>query len=152
MRKGVCVLLALLFAGAAAGAGGCRAVRVPCPSSRQRPRAPPARPPSGVPPSSLSLDAPPRVELSASAEDKRLFHQPGDPDSLFTLGKPSPQGEVRLLAVVDVNEIFLKAIPPDPLVQGRATRARAPPEASCPSTGRGGRTSFDWGRASSGKW
>jgi hypothetical protein len=67
----------------------------------------------------------PRVELSGVTEDRRLFHQAGDPDSQFTLGKASPQGEMRVLAVIDVNEIFLKAIPPDPLVSGNDTRPRA---------------------------
>jgi hypothetical protein len=71
------------------------------------------------------LTADPRLGLAGALDDRRLFHQPGDPDSVFTFGKPSPGGEVHLLAVVDVNEIFLKAIPPDPLVQGNDTRPRA---------------------------
>lgn len=68
----------------------------------------------------------PKLDLSGIGEEKRLFHQQGDPDSMFTLGKPSPQGEVRLQAAVEVNEIFLKAIPPDPLVSPTDTRPRAP--------------------------
>ncbi len=68
----------------------------------------------------------PKLDLSGIGEEKRLFHQPGDPDSMFTLGKPSPQGEVRLMAAVEVNEIFLKAIPPDPTVSPTDTRPRAP--------------------------
>ena len=66
----------------------------------------------------------PHLGLSGTVEE-RLFHQPGDPDSTFTLGKPSPGGEVHVLAVIDVNEIHLKAIPPDPLIQSGDTRVRA---------------------------
>jgi hypothetical protein len=66
-----------------------------------------------------------RVEFAGLPEEKRLFHQAGDPDSTFTIGKPSPEGEVHVLAVIDVNEIFLKAIPPDPLISPADTRPRA---------------------------
>jgi hypothetical protein len=45
---------------------------------------------------------------------------------MFTLGRPSPHGEVHLLAAVEVNEIFLKAIPPNPLVSASDTRPRSP--------------------------
>ena len=61
----------------------------------------------------------------AHPANRRLFHQPGDPDSMFTLGAPTPGGEVHLKASFEVNEIFLKAIPPDPLVSGNDTRPRA---------------------------
>ena len=65
------------------------------------------------------------LDLSGLPEDKRLFHQQGDPDSLFTLGDPTPEGQVRLKAAIELNEIFLKAIPPD-ASQGRGdTRPRA---------------------------
>ena len=68
----------------------------------------------------------PRIDLSDLSQGKRLFHQPGDPDSLFTLGRPAPTGELKIMAAVDVNEIFLKAIPPDPNVSATDTRPRAP--------------------------
>ena len=111
MRKGVPVLLALLLAGvAAAEDDAAQPLRLPpVETFRLFPQAAPE----------------PRLELSGR-ENQRLFHQAGDPDSMFTLGKPSPPGEVHLLAAVEVNEIFLKAIPPDPLVSANDTRPRAP--------------------------
>jgi hypothetical protein len=111
MRKGVLVLLALLIAGAAAAEDDA---------------APPLRLPAAETFRLFPQAAPdPRIDLSGR-ENQRLFHQAGDPDSQFTLGKPSPQGEVRVLAVFDVNEIFLKAIPPNPLVSASDTRPRSP--------------------------
>lgn len=111
MRKGVFVLLALLLAGVAAAED----------DAAQPLRLPPVEKFQLFPPVTLE----PRVSLAGASEDRRLFHQPGDPDSQFTLGKQSPQGEVRVLAVVDLNEIFLKAIAPDPLVSSSDTRPRA---------------------------
>lgn len=67
----------------------------------------------------------PVLDLSGLPEDKRLFHQQGDPDSLFTIGEPTPGGQVRLTAAIEVNEIFLKAIPPDARVGSPDTRPRA---------------------------
>jgi hypothetical protein len=125
MRKGHCVLLALLVAGtAAAQKDDSTSTQEPEPA-----RASAAPPPFRLPPMETfrlfpQLAPEPRIDL-LSTQDRRLFHQTGDPDSQFTLGKPSPQGEVRVLAVVDVNEIFLKAIPPDPLVSSSDTRPRA---------------------------
>ena len=66
------------------------------------------------------------ISLTGVPEDRRLLHQAGDPDSLFTLGEPTPEGEVHLKAAIEVNEIFLKAIPPNPLVAPGDTRPRAP--------------------------
>ena len=41
-------------------------------------------------------------------------HQAGDPDSLFTFGDSTPEGELHLKAAIELNEIHLeKAIPPD---------------------------------------
>ena len=51
------------------------------------------------------------MELSDVTRGAASLSLAGDPDSVFTFGKPSPQGEVRLLAVVDVNEIFLEGDP-----------------------------------------
>jgi hypothetical protein len=106
----------------------------------------PSAPPSALPaaPTPESQTAPPRpalverfrvfsltplplpvLDLSGMSEEKRLFHQQGDPDSLFTLGDPTPGGEVHLKAAIEVNELFLKAIPPDGRVDSGDTRPRA---------------------------
>jgi hypothetical protein len=128
MRNAVCVLIALLLAGAGAAQDSAGPSVHEPDAATSAPAPTPTRP---VPPVSEAFQlftqiAPaPRVALAGVAEDRRLFHQPGDPDSQFTLGKPSPEGEVHVLAVIDVNEIFLKAIPPDPLVSGNDTRPRA---------------------------
>jgi hypothetical protein len=67
----------------------------------------------------------PVLDLSGLPDDRRLFHQQGDPDSLFTLGDPTPEGQVHLKAAIEVNEIFLKAIPPDARAGSPDTRPRA---------------------------
>jgi len=67
----------------------------------------------------------PILDLSGLPDEKRLFHQQGDPDSLFTLGDPTPGGEVHLKAAIEVNELFLKAIPPDARAGSADTRPRA---------------------------
>lgn len=67
----------------------------------------------------------PVLDLSGLPDEKRLFHQQGDPDSLFTLGDPTPGGQVHLKAAIEVNELFLKAIPPDASVGSADTRPRA---------------------------
>jgi len=66
-------------------------------------------------------DPPTRLDL----EPKRLLHQPGDPDSLFTLGSPTPQGEVRFQAAIEVNEVFLRALTPDVRIDPSDTKFRA---------------------------
>ena len=63
--------------------------------------------------------------LSSLPDEKRLFHQQGDPDSMFTLGDSTPGGEVHLRAAIEVNELFLKAIPPDAGLGSTDTRPRA---------------------------
>jgi hypothetical protein len=67
----------------------------------------------------------PVLDLSGLPDEKRLFHQQGDPDSLFTLGDPTPEGQVHLKAAIEINELFLKAIPPDASVGSADTRPRA---------------------------
>ena len=67
----------------------------------------------------------PVLDLSGLTEEKRLFHQSGDPDSLFTLGDSTPEGQVHLKAAIELNEIFLKAIPPDASQGFGETRPRA---------------------------
>src|SRR5664279_2545222 len=75
----------------------------------------------------LELLPSPVFDLSGPSrpDEKRLFHQQGDPDSLFTLGDPTPEGEVHLKAAIEVNELFLKAIPPDSRSGSTDTRPRA---------------------------
>lgn len=60
----------------------------------------------------------------AFSEPKRLLHQPGDPDSLFTIGSPTPHGELRLQAAVEVNDVVLRALAPDLRVDPSDTRFR----------------------------
>ena len=67
----------------------------------------------------------PTLSVSGLPDEKRLFHQQGDPDSMFTLGDPTPGGEVHLQAAIEVNELFLKAIPRDASVGAADTRPRA---------------------------
>jgi hypothetical protein len=67
----------------------------------------------------------PVLDLSGLPEEKRPFHQAGDPDSLFTLGEATPEGQVHLKAAVELNEIFLKAVPPDASQGLGETRPRA---------------------------
>ncbi len=61
----------------------------------------------------------------ALSEPKRLLHQPGDPDSLFTTGSPTPQGKLHLQAAVEVNEVVLRALAPDLRVDPSDTRFRS---------------------------
>lgn len=74
---------------------------------------------------SLALLPLPVLDLSGLPEEKRLLHQQGDPDSLFTLGDPTPDGRLHLKAAIELNEIFLKAIPPDSSQGFGDTRPRA---------------------------
>ncbi len=73
----------------------------------------------------FELTLSPALGLSGLPDEKRLFHQQGDPDSLFSLGDPTPGGEVHLTAAIEVNEFFLKVIPPDGRVGSADTRPRA---------------------------
>jgi hypothetical protein len=126
MRKGVSVLLALLLGGAAAAQERAASPQRETEADESAPAARRLRLP---PPSTFrlfpQLASEPHVDLSDLPDERRPFHQQGDPDSLFTIGKPSPQGELHLLAAVELNEIFLKAIRPDPLVLSNDTRPRA---------------------------
>ena len=120
------VLLALVLSGAANAEDGAG----PSASAASGSSAEPAAAPLRFPPRESfrlfpALPDVPHLDFSGSPEDRRLFHQQGDPDSMFTIGKSSPQGELRLLAAVEVNEILLKAVPPDPLVSPTDMRGRA---------------------------
>jgi hypothetical protein len=67
----------------------------------------------------------PVLDFSGLPEEKRLLHQQGDPDSLFTLGDSTPGGEVHLKGAIELNEMFLKAVPPDASLGLGDTRPRA---------------------------
>lgn len=124
MRTDVLVLLALLLGGAAtADEGSSPSTREPG-AAETAPAAPLRLPPRESFRLFQQAQAEPRIEVEGM-EERRLFHQSGDPDSLFTIGRPSADGDVHLLAVIDVNELFLKAIAPDPLVSPTDTRPRA---------------------------
>ena len=100
-----------------------------CPAGRAE--EPQPKPPEGLLLPSFSLfpslvrkqgsELPTRLDL----EPKRLLHQPGDPDSIFTLGSPTPQGEVRFQAAIEVNEVFLRAMTPDVRIDPSDTKFRA---------------------------
>ncbi len=64
------------------------------------------------------------ASATASPESERLFHRPGDPDSLFTFGKPSPVGELKLLAAFEINDVVLRGLTPDLRVSPNDTRPR----------------------------
>jgi hypothetical protein len=66
-----------------------------------------------------------RLDLTLPTPPPRAFHQQGDPDSLFTFGGPTPDGEVRLKAAIEVNDVILRAITPDMRVDPSDTRFRS---------------------------
>ncbi len=124
-RRAWVLVFALIPAAAAGGAEPSTPPSTP-------PNAPDAPAPSPRPPLverfrlfSLTLLPLPVLDLSGLPEEKRLLHEPGDPDSLFTLGDPTPEGQVHLKAAIEVNEIHLKAIPPDASQGLGETRPRA---------------------------
>ncbi|MEO6323402.1 MAG: hypothetical protein ABIT01_08295 [Thermoanaerobaculia bacterium] len=73
----------------------------------------------------LPLRRSPFVGALAS-DEKRLFHNSGDPDSLFTFGGSTPQGNLHLTAAFEVNDVVLRSIAPDLRVDPGDTRPRAP--------------------------
>ena len=76
--------------------------------------APPALAPEAKP---LTGVEPPRLE--------NLFRLPGDPDSVFSLGGPAPSGEPRVRLAVEVNEVLLKVLAPEPNVNPSDAKARS---------------------------
>ncbi len=124
MLKRACVLaLTLLLAVAARGTEPSAAPAIPAPDSPSAPPRPPL--PERFRLFSLTTLPLPVLDLSGLPEEKRLFHQSGDPDSLFTLGEATPGGEVHLKAAIELNEMFLKAVPPDASLGLGETRPRA---------------------------
>jgi hypothetical protein len=66
------------------------------------------------------------IELEPLTESTRLFHEAGDPDSLFTFfGSGGKHGELRLRAALELNDIVLRAMTPDPRMDRSDTRPRA---------------------------
>jgi len=123
--------------GLAAREDGACAADVPPPA--KKPDATPQRPLSTPPPGRFSLfplPAAPFVAVPLAMEtagptrwdaevaEERLFHRPGDPDSLFSLGGSGPSGEARVAAAFEVNEVLLRAIAPDPRVAASDPRGR----------------------------
>ncbi|HVO51114.1 MAG TPA: hypothetical protein VMV60_08995 [Thermoanaerobaculia bacterium] len=125
MRKGVLVLLALLVAGAATAQEDAVAIVHEAGAGAPAPAAPLKLPSRESFRLFQELVPDPRVSMSGTAEQHRLLHQQGDPDSLFTIGGPTPGGELHVKAAIEVNEAFLKLVPPDPNVQPNDTRPRA---------------------------
>ena len=61
----------------------------------------------------------------AAAREERLFHLSGDADSMFTLGMTSNRPGPALGLAFEVNDVVLKALPPDPRLLESDTRPRA---------------------------
>lgn len=61
----------------------------------------------------------------AAARDERLFHLTGDADSMFTLGMATNRPGPALGLALEVNDVVLKALPPDPRREESDTRPRA---------------------------
>jgi hypothetical protein len=70
------------------------------------------------------LDTRPAL-LASRLDPGRLFHEPGDPDARFSLGGPTPQGQLRLKASFEVNDVVLRALGPDLRIDPNDPRGRA---------------------------
>ena len=119
-RRTWVLVFALIPAVAAGGAEPSTPPAAPTPAAPQR--APLVEQFRLFPITLLTL---PVLDLSGLPEERRLLHQQGDPDSLFTLGAATPEGQVHVNAAIELNEIFLKAIPPDASQGAGDTRPRA---------------------------
>ena len=75
-------------------------------------------------PSALGASGKPLDGL-AVATPEPLLRLPGDPDSVFSLGGPAPSGQPRVRIAVEVNEVVLKLLSPDPKVDSSDSRPRA---------------------------
>lgn len=62
--------------------------------------------------------------LGGIVSHERLLRLPGDPDSLFTLGRPGESGKPKLLPAVEVNDVVLRLLPPDPRIQPSDAQGR----------------------------
>ncbi|MFI5120624.1 MAG: hypothetical protein ACHQM4_09435 [Thermoanaerobaculia bacterium] len=122
-RRAWVLAFALIPAVAAGGAEPSKPPSAPVPDAPVLPPRPP--PVEGFHLFPLMLLPDPVLDLSGLPEEKRLYHQSGDPDSLFTLGDSTPEGQVHLRAAIELNEIHLKAIPPDASLGFGDTRPRA---------------------------
>lgn len=72
----------------------------------------------------LGAAVPALPSWEAEPSPERLLHVAGDPDSLLSFGQGGRTGEPRLLGAIEVNEVLLKAIAPDPRVQASDPRGR----------------------------
>ncbi len=70
------------------------------------------------------LDTRPAL-LASRLDPGRLFHEPGDPDARFSLGGPTPQGQLHLKASFEVNDVVLRALGPDLRIDPNDPRGRA---------------------------
>lgn len=108
------LVVAAIFLGARMAAGE-PLVAEPRPAPPQRFQLFPAPPASGVP---RTLEGLEQVSVES------LVRLPGDSDSVFTLGGPAPSGEPSLRFAVEVNEVLLKVLAPDPSVDPNDLRGR----------------------------
>jgi hypothetical protein len=96
----------------------------PEPSAEARPAAAPASPfRLFAAPPALAPEPRPLSGLE-SQRLENLFRLPGDPDSVFSLGGPAPSGEPRVRLAVEVNEVLLKVLAPEPNVDPNDGKAR----------------------------
>ncbi len=113
------VVLSLLLSRAAFAAPG------PEPSADVRPPIAPASPFRLFAAPPALAPAPKPFEGVETPRLENLFRLPGDPDSVFSLGGPAPSGEPRVRLAVEVNEVLLKALAPEPNVDPNDSKARS---------------------------
>lgn len=113
------VVLFLLLPGAVRAASG------PEPTVESRPPSAPASPFRlfAAPPALAPV--PRAIEGIEPLRPENLFRLPGDPDSVFSLGGPAPSGEPRVRLAVEVNEVLLKVLAPEPNVDPNDGKARS---------------------------
>jgi len=109
------LFLALFF-------GSCAAAASADPHEETRPPAPAKFQLFPAPPSMSTV-----LPLSGldGAKQESLLRLPGDSDSVFTLGGPGPSGEPRVRLAVEVNEVVLKILAPDPKLDANDLRGRS---------------------------
>lgn len=113
------VVLSLLLPHAVLAAPG------PEPTVESRPPSAPASPfRLFAAPPALAL-APKPFEGVEALRPVNLFRLPGDPDSVFSLGGPALSGEPRVRLAVEVNEVLLKVLAPEPNVDPNDGKARS---------------------------
>jgi hypothetical protein len=68
--------------------------------------------------------AAPTALVLAPVRMESLIRLPGDPDSVVTLGGTALSGEPRLRLAVEVNEVALKVLAPDPTIDAKDAKGR----------------------------